>query len=74
MITFSGFFGKEGEIMGFSNFLNSRRDRAKLLVKILKDQFDYVSILGADNTSTAIRVDANTGNIRMGKIQNVVLS
>lgn len=53
--------------MGFSNFLNSRRDRAKLLVKILKDQFDYVSILGADNTSTAIRVDANTGNIRNGQ-------
>lgn len=53
--------------MGFSKFLNSRRDRAKLLVKILNGQFDYVSVLGADNTSTAIRVDTNTGNISNGQ-------
>lgn len=53
--------------MGFSQFLNSRRGRAKALVKILKEQFTYVSILGADSKSTAIRVDASTSNISNGQ-------
>ena len=53
--------------MGFSEFLNSRRDRAKALVNILKEQFSYVSILGSDNKSTAVRVDANTSNISNGQ-------
>lgn len=53
--------------MGFSDFLNSRRDRARELVRLLKTQFDYVSILGADNKSTAIRVDASTSSIGNGQ-------
>ena len=61
------FSRKEGEAMGFSQFLDSRRDRAKALVKILKEQFSYVSILGADSKSTAIRVDASTSNISNGQ-------
>ena len=61
------FFRKEGVLMGFSEFLNSRRDRAKALVNILKEQFSYVSILGSDNKSTAVRVDANTSNISNGQ-------
>ncbi|MGM9605440.1 MAG: TldD/PmbA family protein [Faecousia sp.] len=53
--------------MGFSEFLNSRRGRAKALVGILKEQFSYVSVLGADSKSTEIRVDANTSNITNGQ-------
>ena len=53
--------------MGFSQFLDSRRGRAKALVKILKEQFSYVSILGADSKSTALRVDASTSNISNGQ-------
>ena len=53
--------------MGFSEFLNSRRDRAKALIGILKEQFSYVSVLGADSRSTAIRVDANTSSIGNGQ-------
>ncbi len=53
--------------MGFSEFLNSRRGRAKALVKNLREQFSYVSILGADSKSTVIRVDANTSNISNGQ-------
>ena len=53
--------------MAFSEFLNSRRDRARELVRLLKSQFSYVSVLGADNKSTAIRVDANTSSIGNGQ-------
>ena len=53
--------------MAFSEFLNSRRERAKELVRLLKTQFSYVSVLGADNRSTAIRVDANTSSIGDGQ-------
>ena len=53
--------------MGFSEFLNSRRSRAKALVEILREQFRYVSVLGADSKSTEIRVDANTSNISNGQ-------
>ena len=53
--------------MAFSEFLNSRRDRAKELVRLLESQFSYVSVLGADNKSTAIRVDANTSSIGNGQ-------
>lgn len=53
--------------MGFSEFLDSRRTRVKDLVGILKEQFSYVSVLGADSKSTAIRVDANTSSIGNGQ-------
>lgn len=53
--------------MGFSEFLDSRRARVKDLVGILKEQFSYVSVLGADSKSTAIRVDANTSSIGNGQ-------
>ncbi len=53
--------------MGFSQFLDSRRDRAKALVKILGEQFSYVSILGADSKSTEIQVNANTSGINNGQ-------
>ena len=53
--------------MGFSEFLDSRRTRVKDLVGILKEQFSYVSVLGADSRSTAIRVDANTSSIGNGQ-------
>lgn len=53
--------------MGFSEFLDSRRARVKDLVGILKEQFSYVSVLGADSRSTAIRVDANTSSIGNGQ-------
>lgn len=52
--------------MAFSEFLNSRRERAKALVKILKEQYRYVSILGADSKSTAIRVNTGTSSISNG--------
>lgn len=53
--------------MGFSEFLDSRRARVKDLVGILKEQFSYVSVLGADSKSTAVRVDANTSSIGNGQ-------
>ena len=60
-------YGKKAEIMGFSEFLDSRRARVKDLVGILKEQFNYVSVLGADSKSTASRVDANTSSIGNGQ-------
>lgn len=53
--------------MGFSEFLNSRRFAAKNLVTLLRKQFDYVSILGADVRTRSIRVDRNTSNITPGR-------
>ena len=53
--------------MGFSEFLNSRRDRAKALIGILKEQFSYVSVLGADSKSTAIRVISGSSSIGNGQ-------
>lgn len=58
---------KEGIIVAFSEFLNSRRQRARDLVKELKSAYSYVSILGVDNQSKSIRVDANTSNIVAGR-------
>lgn len=52
--------------MAFSAFLESRRQRAKALVKLLKNDYQYVSILGADIKSKSIRVDAKTSNISNG--------
>ena len=52
--------------MSFSKFLNSRRQAAKELVKALRQQFVYVSVLGADIKSKNVRVDKNTTNIMPG--------
>lgn len=52
--------------MGFSKFLDSRRERAKALVGILKEHFQYVTVLGVDNKSKAIRVNSATSNIGPG--------
>ena len=52
--------------MGFSEFLNSRREAARALVTELRRQFSYASILGADVKARSIRVDKNTSNIRSG--------
>lgn len=52
--------------MAFSEFLNSRRSRAKELVSLLKESFSYVSILGTDNKSKTVRVDARSASIGIG--------
>lgn len=52
--------------MSFSEFLNSRRGKAKDLVSALTEHFEYVSILGADVKSRSIRADKNTSGISNG--------
>ena len=52
--------------MGFSEFLNSRRTSVKALVAELKKSCDYVSVLGSDVRSKAIRVNKNTASIGPG--------
>ena len=52
--------------MGFSKFLNSRRDDAKALVAALGKEFSYVSVLGVDVKAKAIRADRRTSSIRPG--------
>ena len=53
--------------MAFSNFLSGRRDAAKLLVKELKKNHKYVSLLGVDVRSKSVRVDRNVSNISSGR-------
>ncbi len=53
--------------MGFSAFLNARRDAAKALVDELRQQFSYVSVLGADIRAKSVRVDRNSSNISAGR-------
>lgn len=53
--------------MGFSEFLNSRRDAAKELVTLLKKHFDYVSVLGVDVKAKSIQVNRNTSHISAGR-------
>ena len=52
--------------MNFSEFLNSRREACRELVKELSKNFAYVTILGADVKSSAIRVNRNTSDIGEG--------
>ena len=52
--------------MAFSKFLDSKRQDCKALVTALRKHFDYVSVLGADIKTTAIRVDRNTSGINPG--------
>ena len=53
--------------MGFSKFLDSRRESAKELVKHLRQNFSYVSVLGVDVKTRAIRADRNTSGISNGR-------
>ena len=52
--------------MAFSEFLNSRREAARTLVKLLRQQYAYVSVLGVDIKTKNVRVDRNTSNIQPG--------
>ena len=52
--------------MAFSKFLDSKRPECKALVSELRKTFAYVSVLGVDIKTTAIRVDRNTSNIGPG--------
>ena len=54
-------------IMAFSKFLDSKRQDCMALVAQLKKTFAYVSVLGVDIKTTAIRVDRNTSNIGPGR-------
>ena len=53
--------------MSFSDFLESRRESAKALVKALQSHFSYVSVLGVDVKAKAIRVNKNTAGISAGR-------
>jgi len=53
--------------MGFSKFLDSRRETAKELVKQLRQYFSYVSVLGVDVKSRNIRADRATTSIGNGR-------
>ena len=53
--------------MGFSKFLDSRRETVKELVKQLRQYFSYVSVLGTDVKAKNIRADRNTSGISNGR-------
>lgn len=53
--------------MGFSEFLNSRRESVKALVTELKKHFTYVSVLGADVKEKRIQADKNSSSISNGQ-------
>ena len=53
--------------MGFSKFLNSRRESSRVLVAELKKHFTYVSVLGADIKAKAVRADKNSSSISSGR-------
>ena len=53
--------------MGFSGFLNSRRENSKELVAELKKRFTYVSVLGSDIQAKAVRADKNSSSISLGR-------
>lgn len=52
--------------MNFSEFLNSRRNACRALVAELGKSFAYVTVLGSDVKSSAIRVNRNTSDIGEG--------
>ena len=53
--------------MGFSEFLNTRRETAKELVACLRKNYEYVSVLGVDVKARAIRVNRSTSGISAGR-------
>ena len=57
---------KEGIYLSFSEFLNSRRNSVKALVRELRESFEYVSVLGSDIRAKSIRVNKNTSTISPG--------
>ena len=54
--------------MPFSEFLNSRRQDCKDLVAELSKSYSYVSILGSDVRSTAVRANRSTSAIGEGSM------
>ena len=54
--------------MPFSEFLNSRREDCKALVRELSKSFSYVAILGSDVKSTAIYANRMMSNISEGSM------
>ena len=54
--------------MAFSEFLNGRRSDCKALVAALGKRFAYVSVLGSDVRSTAVRVNRSTSAISDGNL------
>jgi len=54
--------------MAFSEFLNSRRDDCKALVKELSKSFKYVSVLGSHVTSSRIAADRRSSVIDEGNL------
>ncbi len=58
---------RKGFTLGFSEFLNSRRDAAKELVMLLKKHFAYASVLGVDVRAKAIQSDRNSCSIGAGR-------
>ena len=52
--------------MQFSEFLNSRREACRALVRELGKTYAYVGILGSDVKSTAIRVNRSVSDIGEG--------
>ena len=52
--------------MAFSKFLDAKRRDCKALFAELRKDFAYVSVLGVDIKTTAIRVDRNTASIGPG--------
>lgn len=52
--------------MAYSEFLKSRTEDCKALVALLRKHFAYVSILGSDVKSTAVRADKFNSNVGDG--------
>ena len=53
--------------MGFSEFLNSRRDSIKALIRELQKEYPYVSVLGSDVKVKSVLVNKSTSAIRPGR-------
>ena len=53
--------------MAFSRFLDSRRENVRELIKQLRQDFSYVSVLGVDVKTKSIRADRNTSGISNGR-------
>ena len=53
--------------MGFSEFLNSRRDSIKALIQELQKEYSYVSVLGSDVKVKSVLVNKSTSAICPGR-------
>ena len=54
--------------MSFSEFLNSRREDCKALVRELSSDFSYVAVLGSEVKSSMIGADRNMSSINEGSM------